>query len=177
MNGQTSWLSFAANGARPKMSSGKPYPSIVSGRSGDASTSAWPTKSFGSTGSLNLNISPEVLLRSNCGQRSLARLVVKQADDDVQHDRTSLFAIVMVEHLCFRPASSVRENGFVGSPPIGATPGTACWRQLLIPLKLPLATMRLFANRRKPLPAIGHGFEHCDTGSISHASQQARKAK
>jgi hypothetical protein len=32
-----------------------------------------------------------VLVRSNCGQRSPARLVVKQANDDVQHDRTSLF--------------------------------------------------------------------------------------
>jgi hypothetical protein len=43
--------------------------------------------------------------------------MVKQADDDVPHDRTPLLDQgFLIADLGFRPASCPRENGFVGPP-------------------------------------------------------------
>jgi hypothetical protein len=60
------------------------------------------------------------------------------------------------------------ENG--GPPPLAVSS--------LIPLQLPLAPMRLFAIGEIPLPVtLDMALSIAIRASISHASQQARKAK
>src|ERR1700716_3280528 len=50
------------------------------------------------------------------GQVFLARLVVKQVDDDVPHGRTPLFdPRMLIPGDCFRASSRARKNGFVGT--------------------------------------------------------------
>src|ERR1700704_1337183 len=55
-------------------------------------------------------------LLPRAGQVFLARLVVKQVDDDVPHGRTPLFDPgMLIPGDCFRVSFASKENGFVGT--------------------------------------------------------------
>jgi hypothetical protein len=58
---------------------------------------------------------PSMLVSRDIGEIFPARRVVNQADDESPHDQPRvLIASAFIDGLCFWPASSDRQNGFVG---------------------------------------------------------------